>query len=267
MLTTALISVLLAWPSGPVIGAQVHGKVGGPSCSQASVDQTFSHSGLSTPVSLAPRHAIYRDQVGIALVPVLLGLGRPAAVVGLVVPVVVDPLDAVLTAWPTPHVGDEVPVSVLAEPTLADGDSSTTVARMGMVSRVEATGAHCRPGLVLRSEFPVRCCAVNNPALTAKAPARTCAGSSRFCHSQHGGRDNLRATASAKTEPRGAVVDTTNVPDDGELPDSVPGEVYAKFRHDEPPVGSLRGSGAGASGTRFSGATLAPRQYSTGGNA
>src|SRR5262245_19364812 len=87
--------------------------------------------------------------VHLASVPRLLSARRPAAVAGLIVPVVVHALDGP-ARWPGPHVSHEAAEPALAQPVLADRDAAAAVAVPGDVGAARAALDHRAPRLVLR---------------------------------------------------------------------------------------------------------------------
>lgn len=74
----------------------------------------------------------------------LLGLGRPFAVPGLIVPVAVDAVDS-HSVRPCAHVGKEIPEG---QPPFADSDAPAAISRIRGVPRVIAPGHHPVPGMM-----------------------------------------------------------------------------------------------------------------------
>ena len=77
--------------------------------------------------------------------------GRPAAVAGFVVPVVVDAVDGVAGGWPLAHVCEEVGE---VEPAATDRDSASAVAWKGDRIGVRTPRFHSCPNAVLGTPLP-----------------------------------------------------------------------------------------------------------------
>lgn len=77
----------------------------------------------------------------------LLGGSGPPTVLGRVWAIVVDSIQAMLRTGAHPHVNQEV--DERPKPTLAYGDPSSTIARVGGIPRIVTSGLHLRP----RNEF------------------------------------------------------------------------------------------------------------------
>lgn len=95
-----------------------------------------------------------------APVPGLLTKRRPVAVVGLVVSVVVPPLDRVPTRWLPAHVGKEG--GIRRFPFGADRNPATTIPGIPLIPLVVTAGEHVLPASVLRSNGTTLCVSVDS---------------------------------------------------------------------------------------------------------
>lgn len=93
------------------------------------------------------RQAMRRVAHIVSAVAALCFLVCPPAVAGFVVPVVVDPVEAVLWRWPLTHVSKEV--AERGAPPIAYVDAATAIERISLVLLIAAAGDHPGPGFVL----------------------------------------------------------------------------------------------------------------------
>lgn len=95
----------------------------------------------------------------------------PTTVLRLIVSIDIDSVDGVLGAWTWTHVGDEVGESVIPEPTLAHGYSTSSVARKIPVILVSATCLHPTPRHIYGSPAHGMCLPQSGRKFQPKTPA------------------------------------------------------------------------------------------------
>jgi hypothetical protein len=138
------------------------------------------------------------DVVVVALVMVLLALGGPIAVTGLIVAVVFSSLDGVGGGWLPPHVFQE---RREVAPSLANGDASTAVSCVALDLRIGTPLVHVRPSSV----FWGRMLSVPVVALSRLLSSKAAAGLASTIAQTESVR-NGRAPAVALAVPAGVSV-------------------------------------------------------------
>lgn len=117
-----------------------------PAALEPGMNALIGYSGSPCPLSRRKRDAVVLQRINPLLIAALFYRWRPAAIVWAVWAVVVVALNAVALGWCFTHVGKE---QLKAIPSLADGDSSASVARVILTFLAQAAPAHHRPGVVL----------------------------------------------------------------------------------------------------------------------
>lgn len=119
-----------------------------PAALEPGMNALIGYADAPRPLSRRERNPIVLQSVNPLLIAALLYRRRPAAIIWAVRAVVVVALNAVALGWRLPHVGKE---QLKAIPSLADGNSSASVARIVLACLAKAAPAHHRPGVVLLS--------------------------------------------------------------------------------------------------------------------
>lgn len=164
-----------------------------PSALKATLERGVGQSEFCRPVKENHSLPLVGDPHDSAAVSGLLATCGPAAVLGAVRTIIVDPFDAVVRRWASAHVGAEVLERL---PALADDDPALTVVPIRPVVRVGAALKHAQPDLELGTF-----------ALTVRGKPRarslTMEAAARFGLSalQTGAGESLDGSAVAPTDP------------------------------------------------------------------
>ncbi len=133
----------------------------GPAKIEAGRQNKATHPKKGGPFRHAQGSAIEGQQTILTGVSHLRRPSGPAAVARLVVPVVVDPVDAVACGRSRPHVREEVEETVCARPAVAYPDAPAAVVGVHGVGWPRAAIPHLRPCQILRrarQAMPSRTC-------------------------------------------------------------------------------------------------------------
>ena len=176
---------------------------GGP-CVPSALDSGVYHVAICPdsfgPLSHAHRQPVVgNDRVG-AFVAALLGAGGPPHVPRLVVPVVVNPVKAVVARRASSNVAQEG--LKRGTPGRMNGNTTPPVVGITDVSRIGAPRPHCAPRIVLAAcGHPVGLVQAGR-AVSPNTPTRSCAS-----RRERAGWHNSRLPAVAFTRPGHAAVD------------------------------------------------------------
>jgi hypothetical protein len=166
----------------------------------------------------AKRYAVVREQHVAAPVASLLDPGRPSAVSGLVVPVVVDPIDGVIIAGPPAHIGNEQREGRV--PSLANSNPPATIS-------IPVLPAH-RPIGVASCPHAAPHSVLWNAADTFSTGATATLGPTSGYVAGH---DDQSGTAYTKTLPGCTVALSTDLADHSQMPEDLSFQSN-HFRHD-----------------------------------
>jgi hypothetical protein len=257
----AVVASLCVFPNRKHI--ELNGILGSPSSSETAGNHTTSETSPSLPLACARTDTVDGDHEISARVVCLFYSSCPPAVPRLVVPVVVDSVDAVIRSRAPAHIMKKVGIPFFSAPVLTHSDPASSVQVKLICGWIATALKHCAPYSVLDCFGSVDRVAMGTAIANQEIQFVAPTGSSYApCHLRPA--DCFGCSAVAPHAPVEPTVETTGQGEDYKTVKAFPGEIL-ELSHDAPPSSVLlEGIGAGVEGTRFSGATLALPQYATG---
>ena len=168
------------------IGGRRHRLFDSPAAPQAPSDRvSFGKTQPLAPLFYGQAFAVVLKNMIPGGVARLRTRQRPAAVVWRVVAIVIFAIYRVTRRWSRTHIGQKVLKRI--QPSVADGDSSTAIARKLWISRVVAADFHFAPRLVFRRPpFALRIVSVLETSSTSRTEgAQQAAARSRTAWQPH----------------------------------------------------------------------------------